>query len=125
MASIITKIPNICFNIGRIVCHTKQAYVVNIATQKNSQYLYPFGYTAWDTTTYETIVKNPICIHDNLVDNPQKTNLSRVYHPTELIYPMLDLHNNSKYIINNGDRIYYGFLYLGFTQKLVIIPKKI
>jgi len=120
MNSFITKIPSICVNIGRLVSNSKQAYVVNIITTKNSQYLYPFGHTDWDKTTYDTIVKTPISIKNTL-----NNNISRVFHPDELIYPMLDINMQKKYVINNDDIIYYGFIYLGFSRKLIIIPKKL
>ena len=124
MNSILSTLPNICTNIGRIVCNTKQAYLVNILNETHSQYLYSFGHTNWNKTTYQTIIKNPIRIY-NLSDNIQKDALSRIYHPNEVIYPILDFSNTTDYIINNGDTIYYGILYLGFTQKVIIIPKKI
>jgi hypothetical protein len=124
MNSILSTLPNICTNIGRIVCTTKQAYLVNILTEQHSQYLYSFGHTNWNKTTYRTIIKNPIRIY-NLSDNMKKDTLSRIYHPNEIIYPIFDFSNITDYIINNGDTIYFGILNLGFTQKVIIIPKKI
>lgn len=124
MNSILSSLPNICSNIGRIVCNTKQAYLVNILNETNSQYLYSFGHTNWNKTTYQTVIKNPIRIY-NLSDNIQKDALSRIYHPNEVVYPMLDFSNTNDYMINNGDTVYFGILNLGFTQKVIIIPKKI
>ena len=124
MESIIAKIPSICVNIGRIVSNSKQAYVVNIINETRSQYFYSYGHTNWNMITYKTIIKNPIRIYEG-IDTKQTNKLSRIYHPDEIIYPMIDYHDNNNYIINNGDNIYYGILYLGFTQKIIIVPKKI
>ena len=123
MSSIIAKIPNICVNIGRIVSNSKQAYVVNIITTKTSQYLYPFGHTDVDKTTYDTVVKTPISIKYDLNISTTNNPNSRLFQPDELIYPILN-NRITNYIINNDDIIYYGFIYFGFTRKLIIIPKK-
>jgi hypothetical protein len=123
MNSLLSKLPNICTNIGRLACNNNEAYVVNIINETHTQYLYSFGHTNWNKTTYETIIKNPIRIYEG-TDKKEKNKLSRVYHPDEIIYPMIDYHDNNKYIINNGDNIYYGIIYLGFTQKIIIVPKK-
>jgi|LauGreDrversion4_2_1035121.scaffolds.fasta_scaffold450135_2 hypothetical protein len=122
MNSLLSKLPNVCTNIGKIVCNTKQAYIVNILNEQHCQYLYSFGHTNWNKTTYQTLIKNPIRIYQ-YDDNKQKDKLSRIYHPDEIIYPMMDYHDNNQYIINNGDNIYFGILYLGFTQKIIIVPK--
>ena len=124
MNSLLATLPHICTNVGKIVCNTKQAYLVNILNEQHSQYLYSFGHTYWNKTTYQTIIKHPIRIN-NFADNKQKNVLSRIYHPNEIIYPMLDFYDNNNYTINNGDEIYYGILYLGFTSKIIIVPKKI
>jgi hypothetical protein len=123
MSSFIAKLPNICVNIGRIVSNSKQAYVVNIVTTQTSQYLYSFGHTDVNKTTYDTLVKTPISIKHDFYDCNTNNSISRVYQPDELIYPILD-NNITKYTIYNDDLIYYGFIYFGFTRKLIIIPKK-
>lgn len=122
MNSIIKKLP-IYFNTGKIICNYNQALLINFKKVKIEQYMYSFGYTNWDKTTYETIKKNPIRIIHN-IDNLYSEKVSRIYHPNEIIYPIIDGNINDRYEIKNDDTIIYGIFQLGFTEKIIVIPKK-
>lgn len=123
MTSIIKKLP-IYFNTGKIICSYNQALLINLKTQKLEQYMYSFGYTSWDKITYKTIIKNPIRIIYN-IDNYNSEKLSRIYHPDEIIYPIIHSNIDKIYEIKNYDNIIFGIFQLGFTEKIIIIPKKI